>query len=294
MTTIKFEDIDPTTMKVQVRPLPSGIMIPAKRYKKTRYNLPEEDEDEEEEEVNSNSTKRNPIIVNGKPLHLHKKKKSNRRLKFKHIKKRTAASLANLSAYNALRENDEEEDNKLPTSSSRRNWTQSEHNIFIEAFKQKKTVEEMCKLLKKKSWQQIDTHRFLYIKKLKKSHTRKNGRFPVERSNKATANVVSNKKQKKQYNKKGRWSKAEHKKFMKALQEDRSVKEMCELIPTRTYRQIYNAKKNVTLHTNSNPSLSLHHLKMNLNLSLQKDEITEEKNGTIRKVDGQKQNIKSL
>ena len=148
MTTIKFEDIDPTTMKVQVRPLPSGIMIPAKRYKRTRYNLPKEDEDEEDEEVNSNSTKKNPIIVNGKPLRLHKKKKSNRRLKFKHIKTRTASSLANLSAYNALRKN-EEEDNKLSTSSSRRNWTQLEHNIFIEAFKQKKTVEEMCKLFKK-------------------------------------------------------------------------------------------------------------------------------------------------
>ena len=253
MTTIKFEDIDPTTMKVQVRPLPSGIMIPAKRYKKTRYNLPKEDEDEEDEEVNSNSTKKNPIIVNGKPLRLHKR---NRRLKFKHIKKRTAASLANLSAYNALRRNDEEEDNKLPTSSSRRNWTQSEHNIFIEAFKQKKTVEEMCKLFKKKSWQQIDTHRFLYIKNLKISHTRKNGRFPVERSNKATANVVSNKKQKKQYNKKGRWSKAERKKFMKALQEDRSVKEMCELIPTRTYRQIYQKKECHTSYESESESES--------------------------------------
>ena len=260
MTTIKFEDIDPTTMKVQVRPLPSGIMIPAKRYKKTRYNLPKEDEDEEDEEVNSNSTKKNPIIVNGigiivngKPLHLHKKKK---RTSFKRIKKRAAAPLANLSAYNALRKNDEEEDNKLPISSSRRNWTQSEHNIFIEAFKQKKTVEEMCKLFKKKSWQQIDTHRFLYIKKLKKSHTRKNGRFPVERSNKATTNVGSNKKQKKRYNKKGRWSKAERKKFMKALQEDRSVKEMCELIPTRTYRQIYKKKCHTSYESESESSSS--------------------------------------
>ena len=38
--------------------------------------------------------------------------------------------------------------------------------------------------------------------------------------------LLATKKQKKQYNKKGRWSKAEHKKIMKALQEDRSVKEM--------------------------------------------------------------------
>ena len=61
---------------------------------------------------------------------------------------------------------------------------------------------------------------------------------------------------KKRYNKKGRWSKAEHKKFMKAFKENKTTREMCELITTRTYDQICNHRFYFESKVRSSPTSS--------------------------------------